>query len=506
MEDSTGFDACVMQQIFTAAQCLLPFLNQSANSLGNILHTCQTHEEANAAFRQFQLASHACKSPCTQFRTDLQYSLPQYLRARYLPDVRAYSNVPAFYLYLPSTVKMATTSHSYVFISYIAEVAGWYNLFLGGSFFTLWQFLCAYITLVIVKIDVKLNLLIRALTVLFLVVASGVLIYILVDCITILLNNPIATSTELRSALSGLSLSICWPQYTYNKTDQIYTDLAANGYFWTRGNNLSNKIAELSVKRSDGQWVMLWNRSLGSDISTLQPSLFEIVNIINSDIAVDFCHTVDLSALPFQISQVLIKAVDDITLVLHLAGQLLRSRTFYEIANRDTVAVSGDSSMYLYGSELSLHLEETSFQNVSSINCVRYNASWTYDDCLLDLSISKLGREKNPLKKLLRPRPGTSEDTGVKRTVLQSLYSVLLSKEMDDSCRPPCRTLKVAMMAEASTTPAMPKTGIALKSQSVAQPLPPLLVDVSLTIPELSRVNKERTGFMQTVFKCLTEL
>ena len=126
MEDVTGFDACVMQQIFTAAQCLLPFLNQSANSLGNILHTCQTHEEANAAFRQFQLASHACKSPCTQFRTDLQYSLPQYLRARY---VRAYSNVPAFYLYLPSTVKMATTSHSYVFISYIAEVAGWYNLF-----------------------------------------------------------------------------------------------------------------------------------------------------------------------------------------------------------------------------------------------------------------------------------------------------------------------------------------------------------------------------------------
>ena len=432
LEDATGFDACVMQQIFTAAQCLLPFLNQSANSLGNILHTCQTHEEANAAFRQFQLASHACKSPCTQFRTDLQYSLPQYLRARY---VRAYLNVPAFYLYLPSTVKMATTSHSYVFISYIAEVAGWYNLFMGGSFFTLWQFLCAYITLIIVKIDVKLNLLIRALTVLFLVVASGVLIYILVDCITILLNNPIATSTELRSALSGLSLSICWPQYTYNKTDQIYTDLAANGYFWTRGNNLSNKIAELSVKRSDGQWVMLWNRSLGSDISTLQPSLFEIVNIINSDIAVDFCHTVDLSALPFQISQVLIKAVDDITLVLHLAGQLLRSRTFYEIANRDTVAVSGDSSMYLYGSELSLHLEETSFQNVSSTDCELYNATWTYDNCLMNSALMNTGGKQGHLSQLLRPSSSTTIEAGIQQTVLKNLYLALMSRVVEESCR-----------------------------------------------------------------------
>ena len=491
LEDATGFDACVMQQIFTAAQCLLPFLNQSANSIGNILHTCQTHEEANAAFRQFQLASHACKSPCTQFRTDLQYSLPQFLRFRYMPYRKQDSQVFAFYLYLPSTVKTATATPSYGFISYIAEVAGWYNLFLGGSVLTLWQFLCACNILKKFKKDVKFNLLIQALTVLFLVVAGGVLIYILIDCITILLNNPIATSTELRTAQSGLSLSICWPQYTsiYDKNIFLFNDLAISGNYWTRGNNLSNKIEELSVRKSNGEWSMLWNRSMVSDVNQLPPNLFKIINLINSDTAVDFCHTVDLSSLPYQISQVLVRSVDDISLAIHLAGQLLNSQSYYEVANKDTMA--GDKRFFLYGSEVSLQLEETSFQNVISSNCKQYNATWTYDNCLIEFALRKTGDKQDILRRLLIP-DGTKVEAGVERKVLQGLYSILLSQNREKSCKPDCRSLAVGMLAEASAMKASPENGIDVIVEDSPQPLPPIDVKVNLTIPELIKFNKVR--------------
>ena len=48
------------------------------------------------------------RPPCTQLRTDLRYSLPQFLRAQYLPKVRQQeSNVYAYILYLPSTVKVS---------------------------------------------------------------------------------------------------------------------------------------------------------------------------------------------------------------------------------------------------------------------------------------------------------------------------------------------------------------------------------------------------------------
>ena len=509
--DPAGYDACVLQKSITSTHCLLPFQNQTP-FYPSSLSMCQTQEEGYAAFHHFQQAFRACKPPCKQLSIDLTYSLPQYLLANYLWNVQQNAQFYAYYLYMPSTVKESTSIPSYGFISFIAEVAGWYNLFLGGSIFALWKGLLIWTCWVLTKIKIKFDRQIWFMTAIFLVAASGILVYILIDCITTLLDNPIGTSTMFETSLTGLSLSVCLPQYTSNSNynsisgNHYFTDVSSTTDFWTKGNNLSRKIADFSVKSEGGDWFTLWNRSLDLYPSSSVIEPFQSVNFINSDMAVNFCHTVDLSALPYRINQVMIRAVDDVMLVVHLAGQLLRSKNYYEIINRETLTITMDNFLHFYGSEVSLQLEETSFQNVSSINCVRYNASWTYDDCLLDLSISKLGREKNPLKKLLRPRPGTSEDTGVKRTVLQSLYSVLLSKEMDDSCRPPCRSLKVAMMAEASTTPAMPKTGIALKSQSVAQPLPPLLVDVSLTIPELSRVNKERTGFMQTVFKCLTEL
>ena len=179
------------------------------------------------------------RPPCTQLRTDLRYSLPQFLRAQYLPKVRQQeSNVYAYILYLPSTVKVSSTSPSYGFISYIAEVAGWYNLFLGGSVLAPWEGLWSW---AFAKMDLKLGRLNRLLTWLYWAVATCILVYILVDSTTTLVDNPIGTSTMLRPSLTGLSLSICWPQYTSvftrNATTKNYgfKDVANTPEFWMRG-------------------------------------------------------------------------------------------------------------------------------------------------------------------------------------------------------------------------------------------------------------------------------
>ena len=488
-QDTTGIDDCVLQQSLKTATCRLPFQQQPTR----LLRVCQNPEEGWAAFQQFQLAAAtggACRPPCTQLTTTLHYSWPLYLQTCYLPTVTENFKEYAYYLTLPPTIKVSTTLPSYSFVSYIAEVAGWYNLFLGGSVLALWEGLWAALSLwswlhISPK---KLGQLTPVLTVLVIVAAGGVLIYILMDCVTQLVDKPIGTSTMLRTSLTGLSLSVCLPRFTYIFNVNAHKDVANTTDFWARGNNLSNKVAELSVRRSEGgDWVTLWNRT-GSAANTSQLSLFQVVNVIRSTTAVYFCHSLDLSALPYRISQVLIRAVDDVALFVHLAGQLLKSQGFYEIANMDTLKVP-NNNIDLYGSEVSLQLEETSFLEVSSADCDQYNTTWTFDNCLLDTALMRIEVNKQDLLRGLLN--GTTVEAGIEKTFLQDFYSVLLSQAVERSCQPDCRSLVVQMTAEASTVKAMmPTGGIPRLVANIPKPLPPISVNVNLTMPELSQLNQ----------------
>ena len=261
------------------------------------------------------------------------------------------------------------------------------------------------------------------------------------------------------------------------------------------GNNLSNKIAEMSVKKSGGAWVTLWNRSLpDSSLAQQRSNLFQVANLINGDNAVDFCHTVDLSALAYRIDQVLIRAVDDITLVVHLAGQLFRSPAYYEVVNSNTLRIFDNVSINLYGAEVGLLLEATSFQNVSTGGCVEYNATWTYDNCLLDFALDRMSSQKELLNTLLRPNGSQGVAGGVESSILQDLFSELMSSDVDaGGCKPDCQSLKVGMMVEASTALTVEEQKRAFRrlDTNVSQPLPSSInINVNLTIPELSKVNE----------------
>ncbi len=492
-EELFGFDACVSQ----AGQdreptCFLPFQNWSAHpDIQNKI--CQTHAEGYASFQQFQLTSIACNVPCIQINTVFNYYTPQYLCAKYLENVKQNSKIFANYLHLPSTIKVSKASPSYEFITFIAEVAGWYNLFLGGSIFAMWKVLGTKIMRKLAKICGKMaQILSKRWTILYLLLSSGTLAYIFIDCIFKLIVKPVGSTTLLTSSVAqGLSLSICLPQYTSVSSQTAaggFMDKANSTAFWEYGNNLSNKISDLSVITQHGEVLPVWNVSQSTS-STQETNLFQIFNVVSSDLSVDFCHTLDLSSFPGHISGLRVRAVDDIELVIHLAGQLHASHNKYVVANTDTVKGPFGKQLVLYHSVVRLQFEETSFQNVSTQTCKNYNKTWTYDSCVMNYITSKSGQNTTLLMGLLLPSRNSKLQQGIERIVLQGLYTALLSKNVETVCIPDCRSLIVNMRAEASLTKAEPLKGIIVHANSYA-PLPPLLMEVNIKMPDLSKLNQ----------------
>jgi hypothetical protein len=474
---------------------------------------CNTHAEGFASFQQFQLNYDTCKVPCSQLNTDFNYYRPQYLHDSYLFLIHKEANIWAYYLNLPSAIKVSKSSPTYGFITFIAEVAGWYNLFLGGSVFAMWKVLGTQILWVLAKIQGKLSQLLSPWrNILYLLMSSGILIYIFLDCINILVSNPVGSNILLTNyIIKGLSLSICLPQQTLSlrKNNSLdspfldglnttweevssdsFLDLAKTTDFWLNGSNLKNKIFDLSVKMQDGDVVTIWNTSQSST-STQKTNLFSIFNIVSSRSSVDFCHTLDLSLITGNVRAVQVRAVSEITLIVHLSGQLLAAQAKYGVANTKTVNKLLDT-IFLYNSEVSLQLEETSFQNVNTQNCKNYNTTWTYDRCVMDFVIMEMGSNTDLLKRLLLPSNYSIVQHGIETTALNSLYIGLMSHNFEAVCLPDCRTLLVNMNAMASPTLGQPQKGILSPPPTIKSsiPLPPFLMEITMTIPSLNILNQ----------------
>jgi hypothetical protein len=495
VEELFGFDACVSQASpDIEPTCILPFQNWSAYpDIQNRI--CKTHAEGYASFQQFQLTSIACKVSCIQINTNFNHYMPQYLLAKYLKNVKQNSKIFPTYLHLPGSIKLSKANLSYGFITFIAEVAGWYNLFLGGSIFAMWEVLGTKIMRKLAKIwGKRTQFLSKRWNILYLLLSSGILAYIFIDCIANLILNPIGSTTLFTSSVAqGLSLSICLPQYTSVSSQTAaggFTDIANSTAFWGYGNSLSNKISDLSVITQVGDVLLVWNASQSTS-STQESNLFHIFNIVASDLSVDFCHTVDLSSFPGHMSGLQVRAVNDIELVIHLAGQLLASQNKYAVANTETVKnpFPQGGRLELYNSVVMLQLEETSFQNVSTHTCKNYNKTWTYDSCVMNYATGLSGNNTTLLTSLLLPSGNSTVQQGIERVVLQRLYAAFLSKNVETVCLPDCRSLSVNMRAEA-----IPKTDrsrfISVYQDVTYAPLPSLLMEVNVTLPDLSKFNQ----------------
>ncbi len=102
---------------------------------------------------------------------------------------------------------------------------------------------------------------------------------------------------------------------------------------------------------------------------------------------------------------------------------------------------------------------------------------------------SKFGSNTTLLMDLLLPSSNFTVQQGIERVVLQSVCLALLSKNVETVCLPDCRYLTVNMRVEAS-----PKTDrsrfIFVYQYTTYAPLPPLLMEVNVTMPDLSKLNQ----------------
>jgi hypothetical protein len=164
------------------------------------------------------------------------------------------------------------------------------------------------------------------------------------------------------------------------------------------------------------------------------------------------------------------------------------------------MGISGNVTIFLYQSKVNIQLEKIiSLDDINSAECMSYNSTWSYDDCLLDSAIQRLriGQEGELLTMLLKPNVSAwTAKAGVQKTVLQDLYTILMSDELQESCRPDCHSLVVGVMPEfydTSTGLAQPIKGITrLRNADDGRPLPALNINVNLTIPDWSILSEVR--------------
>jgi len=188
------------------------------------------------------------------------------------------------------------------------------------------------------------------------------------------------------------------------------------------------------------------------------------------------------------VQQVQVRALNDITLIIHLFGQLSASHLKYSPLNDDTVK-KYDYKFYIYESQVNFQWEETSFSAINTEDCENYNSTWTFDDCILDLALKDLGGRSVHVKSLLRPSD-LKVQQGLEQRILQSLYTSLLSKNINARCQPDCRSLVMNMRAETSSIKANSQKGIAFSTSKNPQPLPQMNVEVNITLAELNKLNK----------------
>jgi hypothetical protein len=98
---------------------------------------------------------------------------------------------------------------------------------------------------------------------------------------------------------------------------------------------------------------------------------------------------------------------------------------------------------------------------------------------------------------LLRPSNETVIQE-VDRMALHRLFAALVSKDVQTICKVDCRSLIVKMRTEVSQTPAIPWNGFPQDTSKTLLPLPKMLVEVNITLPDLSKLNEVSVPHLAT--------
>lgn len=315
-ESSETFDSCVENMIYQhhLDKCVLPFWNQIQSNA-----VCNVSGNNQLSLNIFQTSYHKCVSPCTQVKVEISNNPINWFSYLLMPRLVLKDVIPGYYMSIPATILKSEMQESYSAISFIAEFGGWVGLFLGISLLGLFSYLKDCISK---KLSEK--VIFGGFMFLKLVCAAGVL-GILLSCIKKIIEKPTNLDVYIEKNLPDIGVSFCSLENVYSSSlspDTNFTYLGNLASFWNNIAKLSEKIDGIELTLENETTVNIFDSRFKTSSSYIAYS----INTPKYRTYIETCHTLDLSNWK-NMKTVKVRANKALIVYVHLAGQLLRSRS-----------------------------------------------------------------------------------------------------------------------------------------------------------------------------------
>ena len=330
-EDGETFDSCIETTMCQAQdQCHIHFLNKPSNE-----SFCTNYTGILEDMKIFQSSFESCLPPCTQVKVNMQLNPVNWLNVMTNSKISNNLFTPGYFLKIPSSVMYSEMNESYTWISFIAEFGGWVGLFLGLSILGGFEFVESQIfssnAIRFKKAVSKSGLILK------MACSLGVLI-IVTHCGLKLITNEKSMDVKIEENLNDISISLCSVENIYqvslNNTNYYMGNSTS---FWNTITQLSNKLEMMELVLEDGNSVIIYDSSWDHGSEYILYS----INTPQFDTFIETCHTLDLK-LWNRIRRMEVMAKKELTIYVHITGQLLRSgRQGFSFMNKDTTTLYG---------------------------------------------------------------------------------------------------------------------------------------------------------------------
>ncbi len=296
---------------------------------------CTNSARILEAMKIFQSSINSCVPPCTQVKVNMRLNPVNWLNVMTNSKISNNLFTPGYFIKIPSSVMYSEMKESYTWISFIAEFGGWVGLFLGfsilGTFEIVENKIFSSNAIRFKKAVSKSGLILK------MACSLGVL-FIVTHCGLKLMRNEKSMDVKIVENLNDVSISLCSVENIYqgslNNTNYYMGNSTS---FWNNIMQLCDKLEMMELVLEDGNVVTIYDISWNQSSEYISYS----INTPQFDTFIETCHTLDLKHWN-RIKRMEIEAKKELTIYVHITGQLLRSgRQGFSFMNKYTTTLYG---------------------------------------------------------------------------------------------------------------------------------------------------------------------
>ncbi len=257
----------------------------------------------------FQNSSQTCQRSCFLVIPDLTLQLEdQFLKnnlakEKLLNPGDEVGDRVGLYLLLPNEVELIESKFVSSLYTAVANILGVAGLFFGISAFGCLDIITAGLSKAGKMVGTNIHRfthLNKCLMIMFGILSTGLVIWILIVFIEKYASSPIETQMAADPGIPPMALAFCLPKYV-NEYNQQFLYLQSysvtdNISFWQESSDIRNKVSSFDIMYSTGEWINIWNSSFSN--GTDETLIFSEVIFPLNNHTLQFCHSYNLQAHP----------------------------------------------------------------------------------------------------------------------------------------------------------------------------------------------------------------